>query len=224
MKQRVKPRLYEIYYEKKPFYIPGFYWRVKTKKFLFYTLDEALKELIQLKKEIIDKKQCFSPSQNTWDKSSQEKEKLFYEELDLSKFKIVKYGIIEKYDDTGNSISKMEIGELTNGGIYAGEYENKPLILALNDLPQKQTWNEAIKSAPKGWRLPSRIEWLIMLKNKDKINAALEKHGGKKLSEDDWYWSSSEYSSSYAWYVYASDGDVYAYGKGSNYSVRCVLA
>lgn len=222
MKQRVKPRLYEIYYEKKPFYIPGFYWRVKTKKFLFYTLDEALKELIQLKKEIIDKKQCFSPSQNTWDKSSQEKEKLFYEELDLSKFKIVKYGIIEKYDDTGNSISKMEIGELIDGGIYAGEYERKPLILALHDSPKKQTWDEAIKSAPKGWRLPNRIEWLIMLENADKINKALEKHGGKKL--EGWYWSSSEYSSNYAWEVYAYNGTVDDSSKGNTYGyVRYIL-
>ena len=220
MKQRVKPRLYEIYYEKKPFYIPGFYWRVKTKKFLFYTLDEALKELIQLKKEIIDKKQCFSPSQNTWDKSSQEKEKLFYEELDLSKFKIVKYGIIEKYDDTGNSISKMEIGELIDGGIYAGEYERKPLILALHDSPEKQTWDEAIKSAPKGWRLPSRIEWLIMLENVDKINKALEKHGGTPL--EGWYWSSSEYSYYYAWYVTASGG-VYNGDKGGAFYVRYIL-
>lgn len=123
------------------------------------------------------------------------------------------------------------IGELVekNGckGIYAGEYERKPLILALNDLPQKQTWNEAIKSAPKEWRLPSRIEWLIMLKNKDKINAALENHGGKKkLSEDDWYWSSSEYAYGHAWDVYGSNGWLgTGYGKATDaFYVRCVLA
>ena len=124
---------------------------------------------------------------------------------------------------------KHKIGELVekNGckGIYAGEYENKPLILALNDLPKKKTWDEATKSAPKGWRLPSRIEWLIMLENKEKINAALEKHGGKKLSEDDWYWSSSEYSSLGAWEVNAINGYVGSYGKdGNSLYVRCVLA
>lgn len=123
---------------------------------------------------------------------------------------------------------KHKIGELVekNGrrGIYAGEYERKPLILALNDLPKKKTWDEAIKSAPKGWRVPNRIEWLIILENKDKINAALEKHGGKKLSEDDWYWSSSEYNLSSAWVVYAGGGHVAWYSKDTYNYVRCVLA
>ena len=137
-----------------------------------------------------------------------------------------------KFEDAHETVAEPTttcIGELVekNGckGIYAGEYERKPLILALNDLPQKQTWNEAIKSAPKGWRLPSRIEWLIMLENKEKINAALKSHGGKALSEDDWYWSSSEYSTYHAWGVIASDGGVGGNAKAWYRSfVRCVLA
>lgn len=140
--------------------------------------------------------------------------------------------ISAEFEDAHETVAEPTttcIGELVekNGckGIYAGEYERKPLILALNDLPQKQTWNEAIKSAPKGWRLPSRIEWLIMFENKEKINAALENHGGKKLSEDAWYWSSSAYSNYIAWIVYASDGSVDWYGKNyTTYCVRCVLA
>ena len=80
-----------------------------------------------------------------------------------------------------------------------------------------------MKSTPEGWRVPNRIEWLIILENKDKINAALEKHGGKKLSEDDWYWSSSEYSYNYAWGVSAIGG-VDGYNKGNAFYVRCVLA
>ena len=110
-------------------------------------------------------------------------------------------------------------------GIYAGEYGYKPLILALNDWRKKKNWDTAMKSTPEGWRVPNRIEWLIILENKDKINAALEKHGGKKLSEDDWYWSSSEYTYYYAWAVYAYNGHVDWYVKFTNYSyVRCVLA
>ena len=140
--------------------------------------------------------------------------------------------ISTEFEDAHETVAEPTttcIGELVekNGckGIYAGEYERKPLILALNDLPQKQTWNEAIKSAPEGWRLPSRIEWLIMLENKEKINDALENHGGKKLSEDDWYWSSSEYTGYSAWGVYAGSGLVDWGHKYTNYgSVRCVLA
>ena len=109
-------------------------------------------------------------------------------------------------------------------GIYVGEYERKPLILALNDWRKKKNWDTAMKSTPEGWRVPNRIEWLIILENKDKINAALEKHGGKKLSEDDWYWSSSEYSSRYAWEVHANNGNVYYSTKYTNGYVRCVLA
>ena len=140
--------------------------------------------------------------------------------------------ISAEFEDAHETVAEPTttcIGELVekNGckGIYAGEYERKPLILALNDLPKKKTWDEAIKSAPKGWRVPNRIEWLIILENKDKINAALEKHGGKKLSEDDWYWSSSEYGHNYAWYVYASTGGVDYDAKAWDSSyVRCVLA
>lgn len=140
--------------------------------------------------------------------------------------------ISAEFEDAHETVAEPTttcIGELVekNGckGIYAGEYERKPLILALNDLPKKKTWDEAIKSAPKGWRVPNRIEWLIMLENKEKINDALEKHGGKKLSEDDWYWSSSEYTYGTAWGVSASNGSVGWYGKGtSSYCVRCVLA
>ena len=111
-------------------------------------------------------------------------------------------------------------------GIYVGEYERKPLILALNDWRKKKNWDTAMKSTPEGWRVPNRIEWLIILENKDKINAALEKHGGKKLSEDDWYWSSSEYGLTGAWVVSANDGRVSSYGGKYSYSgyVRCVLA
>ena len=139
--------------------------------------------------------------------------------------------ISAEFEDAHETVAEPTttcIGELVekNGckGIYAGEYERKPLILALNDLPKKKTWDEAIKSAPKGCRVPNRIEWLIMLENKEKINDALKSHGGKALSEDDWYWSSSEYTSSHAWEVNATSGGVYYGTKAYGTYVRCVLA
>ena len=143
--------------------------------------------------------------------------------------------ISAEFEDTHETVAepttacKHKMGELVekNGrkGIYAGEYGYIPLILALNDWRKKKNWDTAMKSTPEGWRVPNRIEWLIILENKDKINAALEKHGGKKLSEDDWYWSSSEYDYGNAWYVYAYSGDVLSNTKhGYNGYVRCVLA
>lgn len=156
-----------------------------------------------------------------------------YEEIrdDLMSGREISLEISAEFEDAHETLAEPTttcIGELVekNGckGIYAGEYERKPLILALNDLPKKKTWDEAIKSAPEGWRLPSRIEWLIMLENKEKINAVLENHGGKKLSEDDWYWSSSEYSSNSAWRVNAHNGYV-AWNTKDYYDfyVRCIL-
>lgn len=130
------------------------------------------------------------------------------------------------------NVKHLKIGDFVEGkGIYAGVLydENgdnpKPLILALNDWRKKKNWDTAMKSTPEGWRVPNRIEWLIILENKDKINAALEKHGGKKLSEDDWYWSSSEYTNYLAWGVSATNGNVDWTNK-YHYSgyVRCVLA
>ena len=72
--------------------------------------------------------------------------------------------------------------------------------------------------------MPNRIEWLIMLENKEKINDVLKSHGGTPLSGDDWYWSSSEYIGNYAWFVGANDGYVDVNLKDYYNYVRCVLA
>lgn len=140
--------------------------------------------------------------------------------------------ISAEFEDAHETVAEPTttcIGELVekNGckGIYAGEYERKPLILALEDLPEQKKFDGAIKSTPKGWRIPNRIEWLIMLENKEKLNCALEAAGGKPLSEDDWYWSSSEYDYNLAWTVNAYNGGVDWDGKNTtNLYVRCVLA
>lgn len=125
-------------------------------------------------------------------------------------------------------IEKPEIGAVIekggHKGIYAGEYERKPLVLSLENLPEQKKFDDAIKSAPKGWRIPNRIEWLIMLENKEKLNCALKAAGGKKLSENDCYWSSSEYDTYAAWIVTAGDGYVAHGSKDNGHYVRCVLA
>ena len=124
-------------------------------------------------------------------------------------------------------VETLEIGAVIEKGgqkgIYAGEYERKPLVLSLEDLPEQKKFDDAIKSAPKGWRIPNRIEWLIMLENKEKLNCALKAAGGKKLSEDDWYRASSEYTYGYAWGVYAYNGNVDWGDKNYTSFVRCIL-
>lgn len=75
-----------------------------------------------------------------------------------------------------------------------------------------------------GGRCPTIDELTGIFLNKDKINASLEAAGLPKLKES-WYWSSTEYSSDYAWGLWMDDGfrcycNKYSYG---NY-VRPVLA
>ena len=67
--------------------------------------------------------------------------------------------ISAEFEDAHETVAEPTttcIGELVekNGckGIYAGEYERKPLILALNDLPKKKTWDVE--------RVDRAINWL----------------------------------------------------------------
>lgn len=53
--------------------------------------------------------------------------------------------------------------------------------------------------------IPSLGELYFMLAHFTQINAALEAVGGEPL-HDDWYWSSTQYSATTAWYLYLYDG------------------
>ena len=72
--------------------------------------------------------------------------------------------------------------------------------------------------------IPSAGEWLLVMLFIKKVQEALEYACGEPLKED-WYWSSTEVSSNYAWYVYVSNGNIYWYnGKTSSYRVRPCLS
>ena len=56
------------------------------------------------------------------------------------------------------------------------------------------------------WWLPSEAELMMIYANMRKINYALSLiNGATKLAET-WYWSSTEYSATYAWNLYLYDG------------------
>lgn len=91
--------------------------------------------------------------------------------------------------------------------VHAGKYD---FVVALHDLGSEMKWDEAMKAADKeGLRLFTKEEGMLMFCFKDEINAALVELGGDPLSEDDYYWSSSEYSQYSAWYVIFNNGYVY---------------
>ena len=71
---------------------------------------------------------------------------------------------------------------------------------------------ESSEGGYKDWYLPSKEELNLLYNNKDKI-------GG---FSDDYYWSSSEYSSNRAWCQYFHDGYQYDDHKDNSYRVRCL--
>lgn len=102
-------------------------------------------------------------------------------------------------------------------GVRAAALNRKIISIALTD-ENPSNWNEAVKKG-----IPSLAEWLAILENKEAVDAALIRAGGTPL--EGWYWSSSEYTTSHAWYVFANNGNVdWGYKDGSLVYVRCVLA
>jgi hypothetical protein len=79
----------------------------------------------------------------------------------------------------------------------------------------KMTWKNAKKACSDlgdGWRLPTRLELLIMYNDQDKI-------GGFANS---YYWSSTENGNYDAWVQNFSNGSQYGNYKSTNYYVRAV--
>lgn len=119
----------------------------------------------------------------------------------------------------------------TKLGIYAGMCNEKQIWVALKDAPKEMDWEDAKKYCDEldadcdGWHLPEKEELMLIYVNKDIINEALKKHGGKPMKEE-WYWSSSEYDNHNAWAQYFDNGRINGGNNkyGNNLYVRPVLA
>jgi len=73
--------------------------------------------------------------------------------------------------------------------------------------------------------IPSVAELYLIYLNKRSINAALALAGGSQI-KGGWYWSSTETSAQYAWYLYFYGGDLYGWHAkvASSSNVRAVAA
>lgn len=93
-------------------------------------------------------------------------------------------------------------------------------VVALKDAydGKEVEWEKAVKAGA-----PTRDEWYIILYFKKQINRLLDENGGDPI-RDDYYWSSTEYSTTYAWIVYFSSGFVTYNYKSSSFVVRPVAA
>ncbi len=104
-------------------------------------------------------------------------------------------------------------------GVRAAAINGRVIVLALHDEPQQMNWYDAVKIG-----IPTKNEWMAIAENLDAVNEALVRAGGEPLKKS-WYWSSSEYSSDYAWRSYLSHSYGLGYNGNKNYSyyVRPVL-
>lgn len=74
-----------------------------------------------------------------------------------------------------------------------------------------------------GEYIPTLAELYLICLNRKAINAAMRFVGGQELKG--WYWSSTEYSATIAWYLNLNDGYAYNNTKATNtYRVRPVSA
>jgi len=105
------------------------------------------------------------------------------------------------------------------------------------------TWDAAIKAAPEGWHLPTDKEWSVLVdyyggykvagerfKN-GPFNALLSGYRSfdgsfNAMGSSAYFWSSSQYDATYAWFRYVFGGytEVYRYSlnKTNGFCVRCV--
>ena len=70
------------------------------------------------------------------------------------------------------------------------------------------------------WWLPSEGELMCIYANMRKINYALSLIEGATQLAEDWYWSSTEYSATYAWTLSLSNGIATYFGPKATYKIR----
>lgn len=117
----------------------------------------------------------------------------------------------------------LEIGAFDKRfGVYAGELRGQQVWVALKDGPKQMTWGKAKEWCEKqGGHLPSIDELTVAYLNKEAVNKALVEHGGKPFKEDDYYWSSSEYTNFISWVLSMGSGYRRTIGKDYDYYERC---
>lgn len=109
--------------------------------------------------------------------------------------------------------------------ILSGYEATKKIVEAQEDegnTAAKLCWNYGYKNLQ--WYLPCLLELNAVCANKEEINELLKLVGGDPLSFDECYWSSTEGSANYSWYVHFSSGYSYSYSKYYALVVRPAVA
>ena len=139
----------------------------------------------------------------------------------------VKIALHDEANGDGITLTTKSNSNLkTDQDYYIDKYDDAVADMdgARNTNHLRSILNPKIKLAD-DWYIPSLGELYRIFINKKAINAALEFAKGDKL-QDRWYWTSTEYSATIAWYLRLSDGNTfYWYTKASTTGrVRAVSA
>lgn len=139
----------------------------------------------------------------------------------------VKIALHDEANGDGITLTTKSNSNLkTDQDYYIDKYDDAVADMdgARNTNHLRSILNPKIKLAD-DWYIPSLGELYRIFINKKAINAALEFAKGDKL-QDRWYWTSTEYGATYAWYLSLYDGNTrYWLAKASTTArVRAVSA
>lgn len=138
----------------------------------------------------------------------------------------------ERWGNTGRVLTE-EQNESVAMQTFSGLDLTKRIVEAQTDIDgmtaAKRCWN--YQKGGLQWYLPCLMELGVLCAYRDEINKAMKEIGcpdecllPTEDSDETWYWSSSEFSQYYSWYVNFSNGLFSGSGKGSSGMVRAVAA
>lgn len=109
-------------------------------------------------------------------------------------------------------------------GIAVVEDDYHAFLVIPKDIKEVDWWDGKRKCEEQFAQMPNLRQLEAICKNKEVLNKAFIATGGEALDDEAYYWSSTEYSSINAWYLWVADGTRGNYGKRNNFYVRPVLA
>ena len=142
---------------------------------------------------------------------------------------------VAKYNGSTPMIPSPYAGDAANPAYYAeisgynnalsdfSGLENTKTLVELdsaNYQAANHCWTYSDGVSTTQWYLPAMGELGYMMPRFNEINAGLAAVSAVQLDSSNYYWSSSEYSSSYAYDVYAGNGRVSSLSKDNGYYAR----
>lgn len=109
-------------------------------------------------------------------------------------------------------------------GIAIVEDDNHAFLVLPKDVKNVDWWDGKRKCEEQFAQMPNLRQLDAIYKNKEVLNKAFIAAGGEALDDEAYYWSSTEFSSNGAWYLWMDDGNRLNLDKNDNRYVRPVLA